>query len=77
MVLTWFGFNSGDRDAGSPQWSTPQKPDDLVTFPVKPSNWKPSAHWIALRQSKLLNLAFAAQAELVFQLDDATWEVAL
>ena len=34
MVLTWFGFNSGDRDAGTPQWSTPQKPDDLATFPV-------------------------------------------
>ena len=28
-------------------------------------------------KDKLLNLAFAAQAELVFQLDDATWEVAL
>jgi len=33
VVLTWFGFHSGDRGADSAQRSTPQKPDDLITFP--------------------------------------------
>ena len=77
MVLTWFGFNSGDRDAGSPQWSTPQKPDDLVTFPVSLPIGNLVLTGSPSDKDKLLNLAFAAQAELVFQLDDATWEVAL